>query len=79
MQTFITIPQLKIELGATSIEIVKNPTGGKLFANTDNGVVLKVQQDIDLTKSMKFIYQDDIKSGCIINVRENSQNVVATL
>jgi hypothetical protein len=28
---------------------------------------------------MKFIYEDDIKSGCIINVRENSQNVVATL
>ena len=79
---FLTIDSLKSQLGCTSINIVKNPKeNGKLFAETNNNIKLKVQQDIDLSLNIKFMHKDDepVTNGCLINAKENTENVLVVL
>ncbi len=74
---FISISDLKTRLNTPAIEIKRSATTSKLFADTGNGT-LKVEQNIDLAKPIKFMYVDDstFNEGCIINV---NQQVIATL
>lgn len=66
---FMEIPTFKAKVNTTSIDIVKNPHTGKLFAYC-NGKNFKVQQDITSDKPIKFMYASDalFDEGCITNV-----------
>lgn len=73
---FMTIPDFKAKLGIGTISVIKSPKSGKLFAETKAGNY-KVQQNIDPTKPMRYMYEEDtFDAGCIVNVSE--ANVVAT-
>lgn len=76
---FLSISKFKEQSNISSIEIISNPKNGKIFAQADNGVTFKVQQDIDVAKKMSFMYEDDINDGCIINPKNSTENVLATL
>jgi len=74
--TFMSIKDLKAKLGIDTIDIVKNPTTGKLFAVTPEHN-FKVQLDIDFTKPMSFRYDDDnFYDGCICNITVNTVAVI---
>ncbi len=69
---FITVSELKTRLGATSISIVKNPKeGGKIFGNANTGKNIKVQQDLDASKELRYMYEDEASfdTGCLVNVK----------
>lgn len=76
---FLSMVSLKEQLGCSTISVVKNPKTNKLFAETDNNIKLKVQQDIDLSLNIKFMYETDINDGCLINAKENTENVLMVL
>lgn len=71
---FIELSELKSKLDLISLELIKSPKTGKLFASSTNGkglpVVLKVEQSIDTSKPTKFMYSsaDTLLEGCIVNV-----------
>lgn len=82
---FISIPELKALLNVETIDIVRNPTAtldkktglmvNKLFGSTPHGT-LKIQASIDFKKPMRFMYNGDIATGCIVNVTENIVAVI---
>lgn len=78
---FYTVSEFKSLVGctaATVIEVVKNPTTGKLFVSV-GGTYFKCQQDIDDSLPMKFLIEhDEIEKACLVNVAESS-NVLFTL
>ena len=81
MKNFISINDLKNQLGCSSINIIKHPTTGTLFARTENDQTLKVAMNFDGSLPVKFLYDDceGLTTGCIINVKESNNNVIATL
>ena len=76
---FLSMSSLKEQLGCSTVSIVKNPNSGKLFAETDTNLKLKVQQNIDLNSTIKFMYDSEISEGCLINAKENTENVLVVL
>ncbi len=77
MIKFIEMSQLKEQLSVISIEIKQSPKTQKLFAVTyqgDKELCLKVQQDIDFAKPVKFLYDDTkgLLDGCIVNVSSSA-------
>ena len=66
---FMSIPELKVALGVSSIDIRRSTTTDKLYGVSDKGV-LKVEQAIDFSLPIKFIYDspEELLDGCIINV-----------
>ena len=79
----LSIEEFKAEAKATSISIVKNPKTSKLFASAA-GKNYRVQGDIDVTKPIDFLYEDDataevhgVENGCFVN--SNTDNVLTTL
>jgi hypothetical protein len=78
-----TIDEFKAETGATAIQIVRNPNTKKLFASAA-GKNYRVQGDIDVTKPIDFLYEDDttkdnsgVDNGCFVN--SNQDNVVHSM
>lgn len=80
---FLSISELKSELGVISINIVRNPKSGKLFAECSNGIYLRVQQNIKSDLPIKFMYNEEsedlTETGCLINVKESDNNVQFSL
>ncbi len=76
---FISISQFKEQNNIVSIDIITNPSTGKLFAQADNGDTFKVQSTIDIAKPITFMYDtaEGITEGCFINSKSN--NVLVTL
>ena len=85
----LTIEEFKAEAKATSIQIVKSPKTQKLFASAA-GKNYRVQGDIDVTKPIDFLYEDDatakndkdeviggVENGCFVN--SNTDNVVFSM
>ena len=66
---FLTVDEFKEEIGASTIQVLKNPKTGKLFMSA-NGNSYKVQQDIDAGEDMKILVPDDggIEDACLVNV-----------
>lgn len=78
---FLTINELKAELGVDKLQLGTTKRGKRKL--TDNGdkptFVLNVQGDLDSTKPMRFMYDEEqgVQSGCLINITEDeSGNVV---
>lgn len=79
----LSIEEFKAETKVTTIQIVKNPKTSKLFASAA-GKNYRVQGDIDVSKPIDFLYEDDttaensgVENGCFVN--SNTDNVQATL
>ena len=73
---FLTVEQFKVQIGATSIKVLKNKTTNKLFLSTDNGDCYKVEQAIDPSKEMKMLIKDDnISDACLVNVNGGAEEM----
>ena len=70
---FLTIDELKAQLGVKTLDVVKNPNTGKLFASGDGRVNIKIEQAIDKTLPIRFMHEPDkFNEGCIVNVTPSS-------
>lgn len=70
---FITIQELKTKLGVATLDVVKNPHTGKLFASGDGRVNVKIEQKLDNTLPIRFMYEPEkFNEGCIVNVTPSS-------
>lgn len=66
----IGMAEFKDLIGATTIEIYKNPKTGKLFASASTGDKFKVELAIDFKKPVSWLMEDgDLDSACLINTR----------
>lgn len=79
MSKFIEITAFKTEVGATKLEVVRNPNTNKLFVAADNGKNYKCQGNIDLNLPMKFITEGALDDACLANVKPQTNNVIGTL
>jgi hypothetical protein len=76
--TRLGITEFKESIGATSLDVVKNPKTQKLFVSTSNGNTYKCQAAIDLSKPVEMLIPDgDLGSACLVN--KGTNNVLATL
>ena len=76
--SFLTWDEFKNEVGITKADIVKNPNTGKLFV-ASGASKWKCQGDIDFTKDMAFLIEDNnLEEACLVNVT-SSNNTVFTL
>lgn len=67
--SFITVDEFKEQLGVSSIQVLKNPKTGKIFASA-GGNAYKVQQDINPSEDMKVLVPEGagLDEACLINV-----------
>jgi hypothetical protein len=68
---FLSVADFKTKVGITSIAVVENPNTGKLFGSTDKaGYNVKVEQAIDQSLPIRFMYESEAKinEGCLVNV-----------
>lgn len=76
--TRISIVSFKEQIGAISIDVVKNPKTNKFFMSSDNGKVFRVHSEINTTLPMEILIPDGIiDDACLVNKRMD--NVIATL
>ena len=77
---FLTVAAFKQAVGATTLNVVRNPNTGKLFASADDGTNYKVQGDIDPQERMVFLVPDGVlEDACLINAENNSVEPEFTL
>jgi hypothetical protein len=95
MPKFLTVGAFKESAGITTLEIIRNPNTGMLFGQGDNGKRIRVQQSLDTTANMRILISEigDIdartneaytvdtlpEAPCLVNAKEVSDNVLATL
>lgn len=72
---FLTIDQFKTEIGASSLEVLKNKKSGKLFMSASNGDTFKVEQAINPSKEMKVLVPEDggLEEACLININGGAE------
>jgi len=78
---FLTVNEFKAAVGLSGEKaaVIKNPNTGKLFVSIGNSNY-KCQQEIDGSKEMKFIIEDDnYEEACLTNVKETTDNTVFAL
>ena len=78
MLNFISVAQFKELTKSESLKFVTNPNTGKVFVDA-GGKSFKCQQDIDSTKTIKFVFENEFDKGCFSNVAENNANVLFVL
>ena len=79
---FLSVIEFKVAKGIhadTTAQVVKNPNTNKLFLAIGSHT-FKCQQDIDPTKDMKMLVDDDnLDEACLANVKPHAENVLFTL
>lgn len=74
--SFLTIGQFKEQVGASSIQVLRNKKTGKLFMSADTGETYKVEQDIDPSKEIKVLVPEgDITEACLVNINGGAEEV----
>ena len=73
--TFLTVNEFKNKVGASILQVLKNPKTGKLFLAGDNGVNYKVQQTISGNEEMKMLIPESgiITEACLTNVKPGAE------
>ena len=75
--TNISVELFKPMIGCNTIKVIKNPKTNKLFASTDNGKILRVEQAIDVNKPMVMLIPNgELENACLINEREGVEPIV---
>lgn len=69
---FMNLNEAKAAFGVTSFQIVRNDNTNKLSILLPEGKFLKVQQNLDRSREIAFMYEDDIYNGCLVNVDRTS-------
>lgn len=65
---FLSINMFKQQVGATKLDVLRNPNTGKLFVAADNGTNYNCQQDLDVTLPLSILIPDgDLTKACLIN------------
>lgn len=77
---FMTIKAFKAKVGATELNVVRNPNTQKLFLASDEAR-WKCQADIDKQLPMAILVPDgDLDQACLVNVKNDpSENLQFTL
>lgn len=66
--TFMSIADFKEQVGANTIEVLKNPKTDKLFLSA-GGATYRCQQDIDKEGDMRMLIPEEgIADACLVNV-----------
>ena len=66
--TFMSVEDFKTKIGATSIQVLKNPKTGKLFMSAA-GDTFRVQGDIKQSEEIRvLIPEEGIENACLVNV-----------
>ena len=66
--TFMSVGDFKEQVGASTIEVLKNPKTDKLFLSA-GGNTYRVQQNIDKTEEMRMLIPEEgIAEACLVNV-----------
>jgi hypothetical protein len=66
--TFMSVEDFKGQVGATSMEVLKNPKTGKLFLSA-GGNSYRVQQNISKSEEMRMLVPEEgISDACLVNV-----------
>lgn len=75
---FASVEDFKSHIGASTLEVLRNPSTGKLFMSSGSQN-FKVQGSIDLALPLRVLIPKDggIDEACLINA--NSANVLGTL
>jgi hypothetical protein len=74
---FMSIQEFKEAIGATRLEVLRNPNTDKLFMSA-NGQNYRVQGDLDPDERMVVLVEaDDLDNACLIN--GGGAEVLATL
>lgn len=69
---YLSLTEAKAAFNVETFQIVKNDNTGKISILLPTGKFLKVQQNLDKTKEIAFMYEDDLDEGCLINVDRKS-------
>jgi len=69
---YLSLDEAKAAFGVSTFQIVKNDNTGKISILLPTGKFLKVQQNLDKTKEIAFMFEDDLDEGCLINVDRKS-------
>lgn len=65
---FMSVSDFKTAIGATKLEVLRNPNTGKLFMSADGGANYRVQADLDPKESLTVLVEaDDLENACLIN------------
>ena len=73
----ISIDEFKKIEGVDKVEIIDHPKF-KLFASCSNGKKFKAQGNLDVTKPVEFLHEEDNwNEGCFFNA--NKANVILSL
>jgi len=76
---FMSINLFKQNVGATKLDVLRNPNTNKLFVAADNGTNYNCQQDLDVKLPMSILIPDgDMTKACLINPKPGA-DVIATL
>jgi hypothetical protein len=66
--TFMSVGEFKEQIGASSIEVLRNPKTDKLFLSA-GGATYRCQQDIDKNADMRMLIPEEgINDACLVNV-----------
>jgi invasion protein IalB len=69
---YLSLEEAKKAFNVTTFQIVRNDNSGKLSILLPTGKFLKVQQNLDKSKEIAFMYEDEMEDGCLVNVNRNS-------
>lgn len=73
--TFMSVDQFKEQVGATSLQVLKNPKTDKLFLSTGNDSY-RCQQNIDSSKEMRMLIPEEgIADACLVNVSGGAETI----
>jgi len=73
--TFMSISDFKEQIGAQTMEVLKNPKTSKLFL-VAGGNTFRCQQDINKTKEMRMLVPEEgIEEACLVNVSGGAKTV----
>lgn len=76
---FMSVSEFKTAIGATSLQVLRNPKTDKLFMASDTGQNYRVQGDLDPAERMTVLVEDnDLENACLIN-SDGAAEVLATL
>jgi len=68
---FISVDEFKEAIGVTSFKRVLNSNNGK-YSLLAGKAFYKVQQDLDPSLEMAFMFEDVLEEGCLVNVDRTS-------
>lgn len=76
--SFMSINMFKQQVGATKMDVLRNPNTSKLFVAADNGTNYNCQQDLDVKLPMSILIPDgDMTKACLINPKAGADVIIS--